>query len=188
MAKKNYKLDQSPEQAAKSATALALVGQTPSTDFIVAPNTAGLDLAGFEDKSLPPILKTAGLNTGDIIMGEFASFSVFDDGKDIQSALITIYGVRPNAEKAGEFIRTGSRGALPVGAVLARALSAPVGKDVKPQEQIDAIQAAGYGVGTMIAMKYLGIGKKRGAQNAPHLWDIKIRKPSGAVETHKKSK
>jgi hypothetical protein len=186
MAKKNYKLNQTPEESAKSLAVATLAGKTPATDFLVQ-NSATTDLQGFEDKSLPPILKTAGLNNGDIIMGEIASFSVFDDGKDIQSALITIHGVRPESsvEKDGsqsvKFARTGSRGALPVGAVLARALSAPVGKDVKPQEQIDAIQAAGYIPGTIIAMKYLGVGKKRGAQNAPHLWDIKVKKPTGEV-------
>jgi hypothetical protein len=185
MAKKTYNLEQTEAAAKKSASALALVGKTPSTEFIVN-NVTINDLDGFEDKSLPPILKTVGLNTGDIIMGEIASFSVFDDGKDIQSALITIHGVRPDG--SGHFTRTGGRGALPVGAVLARALSAPVGKDVKPQDQIDAIQAAGYGVGTVIAMKYMGIGKKRGAQNAPHLWDVKVRKPSGEVVTKKTAK
>lgn len=185
MAKKNYKLEQTPEQAAKTTSALVLAGQTPSTEFIVQ-NSSALNLDGFEDKSLPPILKTAGLNTGDIIMGEFASFSVFDDGKDIQSALITIYGVKPGED--GKFVRTGSRGALPVGAVLARALGAPSGKDIKPQEQIDAIEKAGYIPGTLIAMKYLGVGKKRGAQNAPHLWDVKLRKPSGEVSITKTTK
>lgn len=143
-----------------------------------AADVAGLDFSTFDDLSLPPIIKANGLNQGDVIFGEIDSFNIYDDGDKIKSALVTLQILRYDSEQK-QFVKAGVRGAMPIGAVLARSLGAPVGKDIPPQTVIDAIKNNGYVKGTILAMRYQGVGKKRGALNAPHLWDIKAQKPGG---------
>ena len=83
MAKKNYNLNQTPEQAAASANNLA-AAQANAAGF--ASKNAGLAaqagmFEGFEDKSLPPILKARGIAPGTGIMGEIVSFGKYEDDK-----------------------------------------------------------------------------------------------------------
>lgn len=185
MAKKNYDLNQTPT---KNALALA---KANATGF-AAKNTEAAALSGifdtFEDKSLPPILKARGIAPGTVIMGEIASFSKYSDDK-IETALITVHVLDYNTEKK-DFFRVGPRLALPVAAVLARAMGVnELLADKKDPEIItEAIEKNGYGVGTIIIMTYQGTGKERKGMNAPHLWDIKIRKATGETSTHKTKK
>lgn len=160
-------------QSAERALATIAVNQ------FVTREAAPEMLDGFEDLSLPPIIKSKGLQLGDIIYGEIDSFHEYDDGKNIKTALITIHVLRPNpATKSLE--RLGLRGSLPVGAVLQRALgAAELGPKALPSDINAKIQANGFGKGTILAMRYNGTGKERQNQNAPHLWDIKAKKPSG---------
>lgn len=187
MAKKEYPLAVTPaaaEQTAKNlAVAQAQVGQ------FAAKNVEAAALSGifdqFEDKSLPPILKARGIAPGTIIMGEIASFGVYSDDK-IETALITVYALDYNPEKK-DFFRVGPRLALPVAAVLGRAMGVNelLAKKAPAAEINEAIQENGYRAGTVIVMQYQGTGKERKGMNAPHLWDIKIRKATGEVSTHK---
>lgn len=180
MAKRTYTVEQTAAAAAKTANNMALA-EVGAKQFLADSSTAASFLGeGFEDKSLPAIIKTKGLSVGDVIIGEFDSFSEYDDGKKIQTALITIHILRGNVTTK-QLERVGVRGALPVGAVLARALGASLNKQTPPSEINKQIVANGYGPGTIIAMRYNGTGKERNNQNAPHLWDIKIKKATGEV-------
>lgn len=182
MAKKDYKLNVSAEAAEKTQKNLALATMG-AKQFLADSSTAADFLGeGFEDKSLPAIIKTAGLSIGDVIIGEVDSFSEYDDGKKIQTALITVHILRGNTETK-KLERVGIRGALPVGTVLGRSMGVTLTKQITPAQINEQIKANGYGVGTIIAMRYNGTGKERNNQNAPHLWDIKIKKASGEVET-----
>ena len=151
----------------------------PINEFVSTISNAAEFLGtGFEDLSLPPIIKSKGLKQGDIIFGEIDSFQEYSDGKNIQSAFCTIHVLKPNpATKSLD--RLGMRASLPVGAVLQRALGGLTDPKATPKEIIAAIQTNGYGKGTVLAMRYNGTGKERKNQNAPHLWDIKAKKPTG---------
>jgi hypothetical protein len=189
MAKKDYNLKQTPEQAAASANALAAASVNANgfgAKNALAAAQAGL-FEGFEDKSLPPILKARGIQPGTVIMGEVDSFGKYEDDK-IETALITVHQLDYDTEKK-DFFRVGPRIALPVAAVLARATGVnEMVTDKKPAEEITAqIEKNGYGRGTIIVMTYQGTGKERKGMNAPHLWDIKIKK-GGAAEPHKSKK
>lgn len=138
---------------------------------------------GFEDLSLPAIIKTSGLKAGDVIIGEIVSFSGYRSGM-IDSALITLSILK--AEENGELKPVGVRGALPVGAVLGRALGAgdlfgDKDKKTKYEDVIAKIESAGFVKGTILAMRYRGTGKERNNMNAPHLWDIRAKRPDGAT-------
>jgi hypothetical protein len=190
MAKKNYNLEQTAEQAAASQKNLD-AAQANATRFAAKNAEAALAAGafeGFEDKSLPPILKARGIPTGTVIMGEFDSFGKYEDDK-IETALITVHQMDYNPDKK-EFVRTGARLALPVSAVLARATGVnKLVEDKKPAEEITgAIEKAGYGKGTLIIMTYQGTGKERKGMNAPHLWDIKFRKPGAETSANKNRK
>lgn len=181
MAKKNYDVKRTPEGAAQTETAIALAGTLPTNQFVNASSDIGTMFdSGFADLSLPPIIKSKGLKRGDLILGEIDCFGIYDDGKNVRSALITVHVLKANPATR-EMTRIGLRGAIPVGVVLARALGAPMSKESTPQTIIDAIQGNGYGKGTILAMLYRGTGKERKNQNAPHLWDIKAKKPTGEV-------
>lgn len=191
MSKKNYNLAVTPEAAAATEKNLA-VAQAQAGQF-AAKNTEAAALSGifdsFEDKSLPPILKARGISPGTIIMGEIATFGVYSDDK-IETALITVYALDYNPEKK-DFFRVGPRLALPVAAVLGRAMGVNelLAKKAPAAEINEAIQENGYRAGTIIVMQYQGTGKERKGMNAPHLWDIKIRKTAtGEVSTHKTTK
>jgi len=187
MAKK-YNLEQNAAQAEQSKKALAAA--LANAAGFSAKNSEAAALAGafegFEDKSLPPILKARGIQPGTVIMGEVDSFGKYEDDK-IETALVTCHVMDFNPEKK-EFYRVGTRVALPVAAVLARATGVnELLQDKKPAEEITAaIEKNGYGRGTLIVMTYQGTGKERKGMNAPHLWDIKIRKP--VAETTKGGK
>lgn len=190
MPKKNYNLNQTAEQieAAKKNLAAAQV----SAAGFSAKNSEAAALAGafegFEDKSLPPILKAKGMQPGTVIIAEVDVFGKYEDDK-IETALITCHVMDYNPEKK-EFYRVGTRIALPVAAVLARATGVnELVTDKKPAEEITAaIEKNGYGRGTMFVMTYQGTGKERKGMNAPHLWDIKIRKGNGEAAAHKGKK
>lgn len=182
MAKKEFNLDQSKASAEKTAKGLELAKANAEmlAGVVQTGENANIGnlLAGFEDKSLPPILKSSQLKTGDVVIGEVDSFGVYDKEK-VQSALIVIHAMRAGAKG---FERVGRKIALPVGAVLQRALGAGgLGPKAAPKEINEAIQAAGYGPGAIIAMQYLGTGQKRKGENAPNLWDIKA-KPAPAAK------
>jgi hypothetical protein len=167
--------------AAKNA--LVKAGGVSASQFVVAGGNEALGglLDGFEDKSLPPIIKATGLNAGDIIVGEITDYSEFDDGKNIQTVFANLDLLRP---VDGKLEKVGQRAAMPVGAVLQRALGAgEMNKADKPADIIERIGKAGYGKGTILAMRYTGKGKARDKMNAPHLWDIKVKKTDGSV-TH----
>lgn len=177
MAKKNYNLQvtesnaleklahvQASSIASKNAEAAVLAGA----------------FAGFEDRSLPPFLKAATVEPGTVIMGEFTEFGEYNDDQ-VHTAVITVDCLDFNVEK-GELYKTGSRLAIPVSAVIARALGAEeeLKEKASPDDINKKIQANGYGIGTTLVMRYTGLGKKRKGFNAPHLWDVKLRKPVSA--------
>lgn len=138
----------------------------------------------FEDLSLPAIIKTSTLRAGDTIIGEIHTFSGYRQGQ-IDSALIVMDILRPGENNT--LVKAGVRGAMPVGAVLGRALGASelFGDSKKPvyEDVIAKIKEAGYIPGTILVMCYRGTGKERNNMNAPHLWDIKAKRPDGALMT-----
>lgn len=178
MAKKEYQIkDQLP-----GPSALAVPDSVAMSQFVsktAAPESFKSE-SGFEDLSLPPIIKTKGLKPGDTIYGELCGFGIYDDGKNIRSALLTIHVLDGNPA-TGKLERIGMRAALPVSAVIGRALGASPGKLGKePSKTIEEIKAAGWTEGSVIALRYLGTGKERGDKlNAPNLWEIKAKKPTG---------
>lgn len=190
MAKKTYNLEQTAAQTEAAKKNLA-AAQANAAGFS-AKNSEAAALAGafegFEDKSLPPILKARGIAPGTVIMAEVDTFGKYEDDK-IETALITCHVMDYNPEKK-DFYRVGTRIALPVAAVLARATGVnELLADKKPAEDITgAIEKNGYGRGTLIIMTYQGTGKERKGMNAPHLWDIKIRKGNGEAAAHKAKK
>ena len=190
MAKKEYQI----KENAPGSAAVATIESVPMSQF-VSKSAAPADFlgeSGFEDLSLPPIIKTKGLQPGNVIFGELAGYGVYDDGKKIRSALLTIHVLEGNPSTK-KLERIGMRAALPVSAVIGRALGSPQTPGKMPQQTIDEIKAAGWTEGSVIALRYLGTGKERGDKlNAPNLWEIKAKKPSGevidAVDTGRKAR
>lgn len=179
MAKRTYQLEQTPEQQAASAKALEMA-QANASRYLAGADVAPALSDGFEDLSLPPIIKYKGLKAGDTIIGEVDTFGEYNDDK-ISSALITVHILRMNPETK-ELQRVGLRAALPVGAVLQRSLGAgDLGPKATPAEINEKLQANGYGKGAIIAMEYCGTGKERKTNNAPHLWNIKAKRADGSV-------
>lgn len=177
------------ETSAKTAsTAVAVIGSeavvpNASAKQFVAKgmSNAALDIfKGFEDKSLPPIIKPAELAPGMVIMGVITAFSVYKSSNPpMESALLTL-DILDVVD--GKLAPIGMKAAMPVTTVIARALGTSAEKTTSADTQIMEIEANGY-KGAILAMKYTGTGKERGdGRNRPHLWDIKVKKADGTVQ------
>lgn len=167
-----------PSTAIVPATQAKGVGAMVATEMPSNVNIFGKE-SGFSDLSLPPILKTADLAPGQVVIGKIVDFGVYDQN-EISSALITMeaLGVKPD----GEFFERGVRFAMPIGAVLGRALGTEIMPKISPADQITKIKSNGFGVGAIIAMQYRGKGIEKGkGKNGAHLWDIKAKKVDGEI-------
>lgn len=184
-----------PETAIVKAEDAPLTVTRSEVKRFVSKNAAGSQAAAtaifskFEDKSLPPIIKPGDLSPGDVIIGQIVGFGQYQDDK-MDSALLTLELLDINPEwqqgqpEENQFVRLNQKAALPCTAVLARALGTTADKKTSSDKQIADIKRSGH-ENAIIAVRYTGTGKERGdTRNAPHLFDVKVRKASGAVHVH----